>query len=134
MTELPDFTGYEPVELSQLKPGDVVAAVLAGTIAHGTVAYSRNNSVDLDCGFNTTDKGDYKFFKAPKLLPTGECAVIEYEDGAGVRCRATLMDSAWFSFEVNSSSLWAYVTDLSVEDLKADIADGFTVIFEGVKK
>lgn len=138
MTQLPDFTGYEPVELSQVKQGDVVAAVLAGTIAHGTVVYNRNNSVDLDNGFNATDTGDYKFFKAPKQLPTGECAVIEYMSNT-YKKRAVLMGGSWFFFEVYSTTgditTWDHPSiEFTPTEMQAQTTEGFTVIFEGVKK
>ena len=138
MTELPDFTGYEPVELSQVKQGDVVAAVSAGTIAHGEVTYTRKDSIDLSSGFSTTDKGDYKFFRAPKQLPTGECAVIEYTLGV-YKKRAVLMGGSWFIFEVYSQSGSLIVWDtgnyeLDPAEMQTTTKDGFNVIFEGVKK
>lgn len=139
MTELPDFTGYEPVELSQVKQGDVLAAVLAGTIAHGAVTYTRKDSVDLDSGFNTTDKGDYKFFRAPKQLPTGDCAVIEYNNGSVRRKRALLMGGSWFLFDVwtadGDDTTWDHPDiELGPDEMAAETKSGFTTIFEGVKK
>lgn len=132
MTELPDFTSYEPVELSQVKRGDVVAAVMGSSIIHGAVTYATKYGLDLDNGFCATDKSDYKLFRAPKQLPTGECAVIEYKDKDGFEYRAINLGGEWFVL-VLAMNRWDFAED-QPGDLTADTKDGFTVIFEGVKK
>lgn len=132
MTELPDFTGYEPVELSQVRKGDVVAAVLDGTIAHGKATYARKDSIDLDSGFNTTAQGNYQFFRAPKRLPRGDCAVIEYKDADGFEHRAISMENEWFVFDFVTNQ-W-YFSDPQPVDLRAVTGKDFTTIFEGVRK
>lgn len=138
MTTLPDFSKYTPVELSQVKPGDVVAAVLDGSIIHGEVTYANKEAVDFSNGFNTTAKGDYTFFKAPKQLPTGDCAVIVYEKNS-YKKRAVLMGESWFFFEVYSQTgdliFWDHPSiEFTPEELQNETTEGFTVLFEGVKK
>lgn len=138
MTTLPDFSKYTPVELSQVKPGDVVAAVLDGSIIHGEVTYANKEAMDFSNGFNTTAKGDYTFFKAPKQLPTSDCAVIEYQSH-GYKRRGVLMGDTWFDFQVYSQQGEQIVWDnpstiATLEDMQNETAEGFTVLFEGVKK
>lgn len=134
MIELPDFTDYEPIELAQVRKGDVVAAVLDGTIAHGRATYARKDSIDLDSGFNATTKGDYQFFRAPKRFPKGDCAVIEYTvAGTASKRRAVLMGGSWLVFDEFSTGVWSTNLAMSPDEMKTAAKSDYTTIFEGVK-